>query len=359
MQLRNSDSPYVRISMVLISIVLSLLLLYLGKDLFVPLLLAFFIAVFLSPLCKWLEKLKLGRTLSAVISLLLFVFIITAIIILIGKQFGQFFKVMPALEQKLNDITQNIENYLEYRLDINTATQLSYIKESINMLLSSAGNTFEGFIGLAITIVLFLFFTFYILSFRSLLIKFILSFFGEENKKKVSETTDLLRSMINNYIKGLMIEMMIVFLLAYILLLIFGIKYALLMAVFAAILNIIPYIGIYTATFINILIALATGTNTQGLEVGCIFLAIHLVDSNIILPRIVGSRVKINPLITLIAVVVGELLWGIPGMFLFIPLCAIFRIISDKVPALKSWAILIGEEEKPKIKRIAAKHNAD
>jgi len=124
-------------------------------------------------------------------------------------------------------------------------------------------------------------------------------------------------------------------------------------------LNIIPYIGIYTATFINILIALATGTNTQGLEVGCIFLAIHLVDSNIILPRIVGSRVKINPLITLIAVVVGELLWGIPGMFLFIPLCAIFRIISDKVPALKSWAILIGEEEKPKIKRIAAKHNAD
>src|SRR5207249_1833256 len=105
---------------------------------------------------------------------------------------------------------------------------------------------------------------------------------------------------------------------------IMGIKYALLMAILTAVLNIIPYLGIYTSMALCMLITLANGTAVQALEIGISFIVIHFLDANILLPRIVGGRVKMNPFITIIAVLTGRLVWGIPGMFLFIPLTAIF-----------------------------------
>ena len=75
-----------------------------------------------------------------------------------------------------------------------------------------------------------------------------------------------------------------------------------------------------------------------------VFILIHIIDANIILPRIVGGSVKMNPFVTLIAVVIGHLIWGVPGMFLFIPLTAIIRVLSEKINEFRSWAILIGEE---------------
>jgi AI-2 transport protein TqsA len=74
-------------------------------------------------------------------------------------------------------------------------------------------------------------------------------------------------------------------------------------------------------------------------------LVTHFLDANIILPKVVGGKVKMNPLVTILAVLIGHLVWGIPGMFLFIPLTAIIRLICEEVPELKPWAILLGEEK--------------
>ena len=82
----------------------------------------------------------------------------------------------------------------------------------------------------------------------------------------------------------------------------------------------------------------------------------HLIDSNILLPVIVGSKVRINAFITLIGVVVGEMIWGISGMFLSIPVIAITKIIFDRIESLKAWGMLMGHEEvNEKRKRIGKK----
>jgi predicted PurR-regulated permease PerM len=81
----------------------------------------------------------------------------------------------------------------------------------------------------------------------------------------------------------------------------------------------------------------------------------HLIDSNILLPVIVGSKVRINAFMTLLGVVIGEMLWGISGMFLSIPVIAITKIIFDRVESLQAWGMLLGEEEiikKPGNKRL-------
>jgi predicted PurR-regulated permease PerM len=126
-----------------------------------------------------------------------------------------------------------------------------------------------------------------------------------------------------------------------------GIKYAALLAIITGLLNIIPYIGIFASMLISFLITFATGASAGKLFLVVITLVItHLVDSNLLLPGIVGSKVKINPLITVLGVVLGEMIWGVSGMFLSIPVIAVLKIIFDRIDSLKPWGILLGEEEK-------------
>ncbi len=141
----------------------------------------------------------------------------------------------------------------------------------------------------------------------------------------------------------------------------FGIKYAALLAIITGLLNIIPYIGIFSAMLISFIITFATAAATGKLFLVVITLVItHLVDSNILLPGIVGSKVKINPLITVLGVVIGEMIWGISGMFLSIPVIAVLKIIFDRVESLKPWGVLLGEEGKTtRLKTIQPKVKLD
>ena len=136
-----------------------------------------------------------------------------------------------------------------------------------------------------------------------------------------------------------------------------GIQYALLLGVMAAVLNIIPYLGIYTAIVLSMLVTFANSGGNMALEVGIGLFIVHLLDSNVLFPRVVGGRVKMNPFITIIAVIVGEFVWGIPGMFLFIPLAGITKLVCERVEGLEAWALLIGVddvEKKPKRVKIKA-----
>ena len=96
------------------------------------------------------------------------------------------------------------------------------------------------------------------------------------------------------------------------------------------------------------LVTFATaGTAKLLLVIGTV-VAIHLIDSNVLLPVIVGSKVRINALITVFGVIVGEAVWGIPGTFLAIPVIAIAKIVFDRIDSLKPWGMLFGDERDEK-----------
>ena len=106
------------------------------------------------------------------------------------------------------------------------------------------------------------------------------------------------------------------------------------------------------ALVISLLITFATAGAAKAVFVLLAFVGVHAIDGNILMPLIVGSKVKINALIAFIGIVVGEMLWGISGMFLCIPYLAIVKIIFQKVDNLNAWAILLGEDQKePRQKR--------
>ncbi len=226
--------------------------------------------------------------------------------------------------------------WLKTHFGIESNLQSGDMNLVFNNLLSGGKTALSLSLFIIIEATLALFFSFYLLYYRNDLKKFTLSFLNQSRRKAIMEIHETVHNTILSYLKGLLIEISILILLSSVTLFILGVKYAVLMAFFAGLLNIIPYIGIYIATFLNVLITIATGNETQSLQVLLVFVIIHMIDSNLIIPVVVGGRIKINPMVTLIAIVTGELIWGIPGMFLFIPLTAILNIVFEKVIALNS-----------------------
>ncbi len=121
--------------------------------------------------------------------------------------------------------------------------------------------------------------------------------------------------------------------------------YAILLGVFGALLNVLPFIGGILAVILPVLIATVTkdGVQTQ-VEIIIAYIIIQFIDNHFLVPYIVSSKVKINALISLVIVFLGGALWGIAGMFLSIPFIGVLKIIFDRVSDLKPWGKLLGTE---------------
>jgi len=244
------------------------------------------------------------------------------------------------------------------KFHINASKQLNFLRSATSNVLASGTAVVGVTIVSLSSILLFLVFTFiytlFFLTYRSLIMHFLVSVFLEKNSLVVHEIIEQVQQILRKYIIGLFIEMCIVSVVVCVTLWALGIKYAILLGLITGLFNIIPYIGIFTATLISVLITFATAAAAGKILVVVITLVVmHLVDSNILLPVIVGSKVKINPLITVLGVVLGEMIWGVSGMFLSIPVIAVLKIIFDRVESLKPWGILLGEEDKTiRLKRI-------
>jgi predicted PurR-regulated permease PerM len=347
---------YARVALILFALALIILMMWLGKSILIPLFFAFLVAILLHPVVRFLEKVHIPRALASLLTILISLILIAALFYFFSRQVVRLSKDLPSLQAKVADQLQQAQDWIYNKYHVNNSDQTAYVKKSVNGFMGTAVNSAATtFVGIAETLILTIFFfifTFFILFHRRLLMQFLLALFDHSHNERVSMIVMKVRSLINSYILGLLMEMLVLSVIIFTTLSIIGIKYALLLSVLAAIMNIIPYFGIYLSMVIAMLVTLASNSGGGALTVGIVFLAAHFIDANIILPRIVGGQVKMNPFITLLTVLVGHLIWGIPGMFLFIPLAAMIRLISDEIPDMKPWAILMGEEkEVPKIKK--------
>ena len=188
-------------------------------------------------------------------------------------------------------------------------------------------------------------YTFLILYYRDLIRRFLYAVFRKEHSEKVALVIKQSKVMINSYMTGLLIEMAIVAVCNSAGLMLLGIKYALFFGVLAAVLNIIPYIGMFTATLFTVLVTLSTSTHTSDIFwVITVMYGIHIIDVNILMPKIIASRLRINALISILGVIAGGALTGISGLFLSVPAVAMTKIICDQVEGLEAWGILLGDD---------------
>ena len=350
---------YVRLAMILVILVTAGFICVKGQGLIVPLLFSFLFAVLILPVANFLEnKYKMSRTIASMLAVLLLLVSVSAVVYALGAQITTLSDEWPALKLQLENLLHTVQHWMSVTFHINIQKQSGYIKNATDTLIESSGTIVEKTVLSVSSILLFLVFiliyTLLILFYRRLLMRFMVAVFTERHSKIIYDILAQIKQIIRKYITGLFFEMIIVAVISALVFWMLGIDYVFLLALIVGIFNVIPYIGIFTALVLSIAIAFATTDGNHAIFVAIAIVCIHLFDSNYLMPKIVGSQVKLNPLIVILGVIIGEMFFGISGMFLSIPYLAIAKVIFDRVEGLQSWGILLGEEEKTprKVKRL-------
>lgn len=338
---------YAKLALVLIGIMSLGFLIHLGKEVLDPLIFGFLFAILLLPLSNFFErKLKMPRSMAAFVSIFLLIAFIGSIIYLVGTQISNLAQDWPLLKAQIAKSSVDVQMWIQHTFHINAEKQMVYVNDTTDKIVASGtsvlGTTFGAVSSLLLFYIFIIIFTFLILFYRRLLFRFVLYVFDEESTPIVEDIVESIQSILRKYILGLILEMAIVAAIACIAFWIIGVKYAMLLGIITGLFNIIPYVGIFSALLLSTLITFATGAVSKALIVAIVVVALHAIDSNFILPMVVGSKVRLNALITFIGIILGEMLWGLSGMFLSIPVIAIFKIVFDHIDGLRPWGYLLG-----------------
>ncbi|MEQ9263408.1 MAG: AI-2E family transporter [Owenweeksia sp.] len=330
-----------------LSIILAFLvaLLIVAKVVIVPLAISFLFAIILNPLVRKQEGIGMPRVLAILIAMLCFILVIGGILTYSGFQLAQLIEDLPSIERKVIALLQNIGDTLESRMGISAPQQDRWIKN----LGDNAGTFFTGLLqttSSVLTIVAQIpIYIFLLLLYKDKFRAFVIRVFdGARNMAK--ERIDEIKSVVQGYVLGLFIVIGILAVLNSVGLLLLGIKYAMFFGIFSAILTVIPYVGNFIGGLFPFLVALVTKDSAwYAVGVIAVYAVIQFVEGNFITPNIMGSRVNINPLIALIAMIIGGQILGVAGLILAIPFIGILRIAFSHSQTLSPFVILMEENK--------------
>jgi predicted PurR-regulated permease PerM len=348
----NNKLPFaITASLGLLGLFLFFYILYIGSDILIPIIYSALIAILLNPLVNLLCRYKVNRVLSIFIAVIVMLLVMGGLIYFIINQSLRFGDTLPVLQHKLNLFLADMSQWVSKTFKISANKVDAWIVETENKQLNSSA-TLVGQTLITVTSILKLVFLipvyiFMFLFYKTLLLDFFAKVFRKESHDTVGEVLFETKMLIQKYLVGLLIEAAIVATLNSLGLLMLGVDYALLLAIIGALLNIIPYIGGIVAVVLPLIIAYTSKPPIYVLWVLILYMIVQFIDNHYIVPKIVASKVRINALISIIVVFIGGALWGIPGMFLSIPLTAIVKVIFDRIPQLHAWGLLLGDTMPP------------
>ena len=347
----------------LLCLIIVLALVYVGQEILKPVAFACLIALMLISPVRYFERVGFPRAAAALIVLLLALLMFIIVFYLISNAIVSFKNDLPLMMQNIDESVKQLEIWLQKTFDMSRKEVKDIVETSadnvipstssiVNQTVNTVTNVFT--VGIIIFII-----TFLLLLYRRLIVMFFISLFADQYIERIHNVLQRTRIVVKSYIVGLIIEMIIVAIANCAVLFFLGVKYALLLGVIGAILNIIPYLGIFMACVLTTLITLTTNSPSTVIWALGSFIIIHMLDSNILMPKIMGSKVKLNALATIVGIITGSALWGIPGTFMAVPIMAMMKVIFEEVEPLRPFAILMGDDSevkslsKPVLRRIA------
>lgn len=328
----------------LIALVLGAITLKEGSFILVPLVWGIFFAFALHPISFWLERRRVPRALAIFFSILMVSLVALGILYLLLNQMVGLIKEVPEiggnLEGKLSRYLDELSLFLGQDLiDPSRGSDVySFLPSgNLNETLFATGKslTLAGIIPL---------YTFLLMYYKDFFVEFLIRFSSKNQELVITWASDSGR-VIQSYLAGMIRVTGIVAVLAGIFFYLIGVKYFILFAAFIAIMNLIPYVGVFVSSVFAVLyVFLTTDSLLYPILTFAVLWGIQLLENNLITPLVVGSKVKVNALAVIIAILLGGWLWGISGMVLFIPLTGILKITLERSEGLKPFAYLLGDE---------------
>lgn len=311
-----------------------------------PLVWSVFIALLILPLTNKLEQLKFPRWLAIITVLLVVTVVVLLVLYLLSMQVAGLLGDIPEVTSTLAAWSSDFQHFIETRFRIShellTQQALSSISQIIQTGLIEVRNSLYSVFRLITVISVIPLYIFFMLYYRDQFYRGTLQFI--EHHLHTLSIFNKIMKVVQQYLRGLVIVTLIVAVLFYIILSVFKIKYAFFFAIFLALFNLIPYIGVFVSSVVVVLYSVATSDTLFYPVVILISLwLIQLLENNLITPYVVGSQVKLNPLVALIAIFAGASIWGVSGMILFIPIVGVVKVIFDEFEHLKPFGVLLGK----------------
>ena len=352
--------PYVKIAAILLSFTLIVFIMIEGKPILVPLVVAGFLAILITPITSWMERSGISRIPATLLSIFLLGLVFGAILYFFVTQLGAFTEDFTTVEKRIMELGEQVHIFLENHLGINFSLSIDKVRTTFfDQVSQNASMITEGLYNTASIVTVMVIIPVYLFLFiymRYFLLEFLHKAFANQDNGRVEQVIIKIKYVLQNYVVGMSIVILILAILYFIILKILGINYALLFAVFGALFSIIPYLGPTLGAIIPIIYALLTKDSLWypfGVFAG--FYIVQLIEGNLITPKIVGEKVSMNPFMTILALFLGNFIWGIAGMILFIPGMAILKVLFDEIEPMRPYGYLLGSVEKENKKGFFAK----
>lgn len=326
--------------------VLSTVVLYFGKALFIPLFFGLLIAIILYPVCKWLEKKKCTKVFAISISMLILFCASGLLIWILFLEASTFQDDLPALIRKIELLLSDLSVWLNENWEVTIDTQNNWLSNFIFNISKDAGAILGGTISSTLEMLFSLFitpvFTVLFLYNRKTFVDALEELVGERYKADLHSILEKTIKTYFNYVKGMIAVYIIVGVLNSLGLLLLGIEHAILFGMLTAIMTIIPYVGIVVSSLLPISVAwLSTDSLWYPFGVIAVFGFVQYLEANLIFPMVVGAQLNINTWASIIAIIIGGILWGASGMVLSLPLLAILKLLSEHIRDWKALNILL------------------
>lgn len=296
----------------------SLWVIYLIRDLLIILFVSVIFVSALSPLVKFLVKLKLPKALS----------IAVAYIIIVAVVVGIFISILPPLIEQSTKLITSAPSLIAQFFNITNIDKSVFSSEVTSIsknLFSITLSLFDNFL----TIVFVLVLTFYMLLDQENLETHIASLF-KTKEERVRGSIVKIEEKLGAWLQGQLILSLVIGILSYIGLMMLNIPYALPLAMIAGILEVIPVIGPIISALPAILVALTISPLLSAV-VAVMYLVIQQMENHLIVPQVMKRAVGLNPLVVILAIAIGGRLLGIAGALLAVPMAVVIQILATEV----------------------------
>ncbi len=339
----------IRLTVVLLFAILLIYALIEVRNFLYPLTLAILIAYLLYPLVKFLENRKIPRIPAILFSIISAIVIISGAVYLLSTQVGVFVDDFPALKEQTLENIETLNTFVNKNTGMEINIDKEFIKERLSTLFQSGSDflqtAFSATTGTIAKVALLPVYAFFLLYYRNKFAMFTLKLIPEEKHAKINKILQDVSHVTKRYMGGIFIVVLILCFLNSLGLLIVGVKYALLLGIVSALFNFIPYFGTLIGGAVPLLfVLLMSDTPEKGFSVVILFLIIQFTENNILTPNIVGGYVRLNPFMIILSIIIGGMIWGLPGMFISVPFLGMFKILCEQVSILNPYAYLLGTE---------------
>lgn len=323
--------------------------LYYAQVFLMPLCFGGILATLFLPMSNWLQRKKIHKFFAVLICLITIILVIGGMVILFGWKISDLVKDAEVLKQRIIDVGTQLQTYIFNRFGLSAKDQLSILKKeqpSYADIMQTMAGSLSSFLGNLVLVYIYFIFLLY---YRSHIKEFLLKLSLEKNKKEMEDIIQTTAKVSQQYLLGLFKMIVCLWLLYGIGFSLLGVENAIFFAILCGVLEIVPYIGNLVGTVLTVFVAALHGAELSMLGgIVVVYATVQTFQGWVLEPIILGPQVKINPLFTIVALVLGQLIWGIPGIILAIPLTAILKIICDHMEPLKPYGFLIGELETEK-----------